>query len=92
MRLTVASATHVSRLVAGSCLCRRSSGRMGEPSACGPILRRRRDQTQRLSDVANGAARMVIDPAFTVAEVDKRVFGSFVEHNSGGAVPPRVRA
>ena len=25
-------------------------------------------------------ARMVIDPAFTIAEVDPRVFGSFVEH------------
>ena len=25
-------------------------------------------------------ARMVIDPAFTVAEVDERLFGSFVEH------------
>ena len=25
-------------------------------------------------------ARMVIDPAFTVGEVDERVFGSFVEH------------
>ena len=25
-------------------------------------------------------ARMVIDPAFTVAEVDDRLFGSFVEH------------
>jgi alpha-N-arabinofuranosidase len=30
--------------------------------------------------MANAAARMVIDPAFTVAEVDERVFGSFVEH------------
>jgi hypothetical protein len=36
-----------------------------------------RDQTQRLSELANGAARMVIDPAFTVAEVDESVFGSF---------------
>jgi hypothetical protein len=27
--------------------------------------------------MANAAARMVIDPAFTVAEVDERVFGSF---------------
>jgi len=26
------------------------------------------------------AARMVIDPAFTVGEVDERLFGSFVEH------------
>src|SRR3954453_4567050 len=26
------------------------------------------------------SARMVIDPAFTIAEVDPRVFGSFVEH------------
>ena len=25
-------------------------------------------------------AKLVIDPAFTVAEVDERVFGSFVEH------------
>jgi alpha-L-arabinofuranosidase len=26
------------------------------------------------------AARMVVDPAFAVGEVDERVFGSFVEH------------
>src|ERR1043165_1700410 len=26
------------------------------------------------------AARMVIDPAFTVGDVDERLFGSFVEH------------
>src|SRR3954451_3828075 len=29
--------------------------------------------------MANSAGRMVIDPAFTVAEVDERIFGSFVE-------------
>jgi alpha-N-arabinofuranosidase len=30
--------------------------------------------------VEGHAARMVIDPAFTVAEADERIFGSFVEH------------
>jgi len=30
--------------------------------------------------VGQDGARMVIDPAFTIAEVDPRVFGSFVEH------------
>ena len=28
----------------------------------------------------SAGARMVLDPAFTVAEVDERLFGSFVEH------------
>ena len=38
---------------------------------------------------------MVIDPAFTVAEVDERLFGSFVEHMGravyGGIYEPGTR-
>src|SRR4051794_40932493 len=34
----------------------------------------------RRETVGHDGARMVIDPAFTIAEVDPRVFGSFVEH------------
>ena len=36
--------------------------------------------TRRGESTRGAGARLVIDPAFTVGEVDERLFGSFVEH------------